>query len=182
VIQIIEDAMILRLSQKLNTKIKAGTLPTLPLHENPLADWSAHLFVADRTQYILLSNTKALYSTVLYAKGITNDGVFIDSALTSLREFMASDGLESAYRRFVVSASGSVRFATALDRSVTGSMNDLVNHATAWLADSVWYDILAFSRPNHVLTRLGYPIVRRLQKRFGRDSAASMFRAVRSGA
>jgi uncharacterized protein (UPF0548 family) len=47
--------------------------------------------------------------------------------------------------------------------------------------NSVWYDILAFSRPNHFLTRLGYPIVRRLQKRFGRDSAASMLKAVRGG-
>jgi uncharacterized protein (UPF0548 family) len=47
--------------------------------------------------------------------------------------------------------------------------------------DAVWYDILAFSRPNHVLTRLGYPVVRRLQKRFGRDSAAAMVRVVRSG-
>ncbi len=47
-------------------------------------------------------------------------------------------------------------------------------------ADTVWYDILAFSRPNHFLTRLGYPLVRRSQKRFGRDSAASMFRAVNS--
>lgn len=46
--------------------------------------------------------------------------------------------------------------------------------------DSVWYDIRAFSRPNHVLTQLGYPFVRRLQKRFGRDSAASMIRAVRA--
>src|SRR5947209_12564476 len=48
--------------------------------------------------------------------------------------------------------------------------------------DAVWYDILAFSRPNHLLTRLGYPVVRRLQRRFGRDSAASMLRAVRPGA
>jgi uncharacterized protein (UPF0548 family) len=47
--------------------------------------------------------------------------------------------------------------------------------------NSVWYDILAFSRPNHFLTRLGYPVVRRTQKRFGRDSAASMRNAVRSG-
>ena len=46
--------------------------------------------------------------------------------------------------------------------------------------NSVWYDILAFSRPNHFLTRLGYPFVRRTQKRFGQDSAAAMFRAVRS--
>ena len=46
--------------------------------------------------------------------------------------------------------------------------------------NSVWYDILAFSRPNHFLTRLGYPFVRRTQKRFARDSAAAMFKAVRS--
>ena len=44
--------------------------------------------------------------------------------------------------------------------------------------NSVWYDILAFSRPNHILTRLGYLVVRRTQKRFGRDSAATMFRAI----
>ncbi len=46
--------------------------------------------------------------------------------------------------------------------------------------DSVWYEILAFSRPNHILTRIGYPLVRRKQKQFGRDSAAAMLQAVRS--
>src|SRR6478736_9170326 len=30
--------------------------------------------------------------------------------------------------------------------------------------NSVWYDILAFSRPSHFFTRLGYPVVRRTQK------------------
>lgn len=44
--------------------------------------------------------------------------------------------------------------------------------------DSVWYDILAFSRPNYFLTKLGYPLVRRFQKKFARDSAAAMVRAV----
>ena len=43
--------------------------------------------------------------------------------------------------------------------------------------DSVWYDILAFSRSNHLFTKIGYPLVRRLQKKFGRDSAAAMRRA-----
>lgn len=46
--------------------------------------------------------------------------------------------------------------------------------------NSVWYDIIAFSRPRHLFTKIGYPLVRRLQKRFGRDSAAAMLRAVRS--
>lgn len=44
--------------------------------------------------------------------------------------------------------------------------------------DGVWYDILAFSQPRHLLTKLGYPLVRRLQKQFGRDSVAAMLRAV----
>ena len=43
--------------------------------------------------------------------------------------------------------------------------------------DAVWYDILAFSRPQQLLARLGYPLARRLQKRFARDSAAAMKRA-----
>ena len=43
--------------------------------------------------------------------------------------------------------------------------------------DSVWYDILAFSQPRHWLVRLGYPVARRFQKRFGRDSKAAMARA-----
>jgi uncharacterized protein (UPF0548 family) len=44
--------------------------------------------------------------------------------------------------------------------------------------NAVWYDILAFSRPQQLLARLGYPFARRLQKRFARDSAAAMLRAV----
>lgn len=42
----------------------------------------------------------------------------------------------------------------------------------------VWYDILAFSRPQLLVTRLGYPLVRRAQRRFARESAARMQRAV----
>jgi uncharacterized protein (UPF0548 family) len=54
--------------------------------------------------------------------------------------------------------------------------------AVEWQEDNaVWYDILAFSRPNHFLTRLAYPWMRRLQRRFAKDSAAAMMKAVGSG-
>jgi uncharacterized protein (UPF0548 family) len=40
--------------------------------------------------------------------------------------------------------------------------------------DSVWYDILAFSRPNQLFARLAYPYVRHKQKQFARDSMRAM--------
>lgn len=46
--------------------------------------------------------------------------------------------------------------------------------------NEVWYDILAFSKPNYFVTRIAYPLVRRFQKRFARDSAAAMVRVAES--
>ena len=40
--------------------------------------------------------------------------------------------------------------------------------------DSVWYDLYALSRPGHPLARLGYPLARRLQRRFARASTQAM--------
>jgi uncharacterized protein (UPF0548 family) len=43
---------------------------------------------------------------------------------------------------------------------------------------NVWYDILPFSRPHGLLARLGYPWMRRVQKRFAQESAAALRKAV----
>jgi len=128
-------AMIIRLSQKLSEKIKAGQLKQMPLHENPFVDWSAHLFVADRTQYVIVTNSQSLYSTVLFGKGIRNDSELIERAVGSIREFMENDSQGFVYRRFVAPHSAAVSFAKALNRSVTGSMNELIIHAKVWLTE-----------------------------------------------
>ena len=47
-----------------------------------------------------------------------------------------------------------------------------------WHGDgSVFYDLYAFSRPNHPLAKLGRPVARGLQRRFARDSLDAMVRA-----
>ncbi len=49
-----------------------------------------------------------------------------------------------------------------------------------WHEDnSVWYDLYAFSRPQHRLAKLGFPLCRMLQKRFARESLAAMAGATR---
>lgn len=69
----------------------------------------------------------------MFGRGITNDAVFIDRVLATMRGFMADDGQQFVYQRFIAPASRTVTFAESLNRSVTGSMNDLVNHAKLWL-------------------------------------------------
>lgn len=45
--------------------------------------------------------------------------------------------------------------------------------------DSVWYDILAFSRPNKLPVTVALPLTRMLQKRFARDSLAAVAKMAR---
>lgn len=47
--------------------------------------------------------------------------------------------------------------------------------------DLVSYRVLAFSRPRVLLARLGTPIARMLQRRFGRESRQAMVQAVATG-
>lgn len=44
--------------------------------------------------------------------------------------------------------------------------------------ESVWYDLYAFSQPNHFLAKLGYPLSRYLQKQFATESKGAMQKAV----
>jgi hypothetical protein len=125
--------MIFRISEKLNTKIKAGTLATLPLDENPFADWSAALFQVDRKQHILVTNTKSLYSTLLTGKGITDKSSFVESVLSSILLFLEADGYMGVYDRLIAPVRHPIAFAKSLNRSITGSMNDLIKHATFYL-------------------------------------------------
>jgi uncharacterized protein (UPF0548 family) len=46
----------------------------------------------------------------------------------------------------------------------------------------VWYELAAFSRPRHPLVRLAYPLARRYQAKFRRESAAAMQQSVQTAA
>lgn len=67
-------------------------------------------------------------------------------------------------------------YGTLLEHAETGEERFTVE----WnrLDDQVWYDILAFSRPNKLLAKLGFPFSRALQKKFAEASKAAMFNAV----
>jgi uncharacterized protein (UPF0548 family) len=82
---------------------------------------------------------------------------------------------------YVVDEDGPVQrfgfaYGTLPDHAESGEERFLAESDQA--TGSVWYDVVAFSRPRHLLARLGYPWTRRVQKRFAWDSAAAMVKAV----
>jgi len=68
-------------------------------------------------------------------------------------------------------------YGTLPDHAGTGEERFLIEHDPQ---GAVWYDILAFSRPHHLLVRLGSPYMRMVQRRFGQESAAAVLRAIRA--
>lgn len=127
--------MIIRLSQKLARKVKLATLESLPLHEDALLDWSMQMFDFDRKQYVIISNTRTLYSAVFLAGRISTPHALLITGLQAIGEQLDDDLLLDAYQDRCTKRSMPVRYAKSVGKSVVGSMNQLITQATQTLAD-----------------------------------------------
>ncbi len=127
--------MIIRVSAKISKKIHFTPQLSLPADSNPFADWSTHLFTADRTQYILITNSASLYSMVMYGRDITTDFQFLDQITDYMGEFIRDDGHRFIFERLIAPSMDTISFSKALNRAVTGSMNDLIMQAKIYLAN-----------------------------------------------
>ena len=127
--------MIFRITQKLAMKIDEAPEVTLPPEDNPFRDWHATLFTADRYQYILWMNTPSLYT-------IISRGADIRDSTSFIRRFEASLGASFGEReKFIFNAHiapslHSFVFSKTSDRSMLGSMNELVHQAQFHLTDN----------------------------------------------
>jgi len=127
--------MIFRLTQKLAKKVGLHPLPGLAPGQNPFIDWTAHLFRVERVQYIIVTNTAALYSLVMFGRGITDNNEFIQRTLSFMAEFMTIDGCEFFYRRLIAPHTARISFSKATDRHVLGSMNNLIVQADYYITE-----------------------------------------------
>lgn len=64
-----------------------------------------------------------------------NQKQFAENAMNCIRDFTADDGNQWAFRKFIAPESETVRFAKALNRSATSSMNQLVECAQILLIE-----------------------------------------------
>ena len=143
--------MIFRISAKLGKKIHLDFDQSLPPNTNPFLDWSAHLFTADRAQYILITNTASLDSMVMYGKGVTKESPFLGDAIAAMGDVMNADRFATVLERVIAPAAHTTALAKRQNRSVIGSMNDLVYQAKFCLSDQELSPYRLSSLLNNVL-------------------------------
>ncbi len=119
--------MIIHLTDKLSKKLKTGPLSKIELETKPHLRWYGNFFRAERVQYVLVTNAKSLFSVVLYGRGLTDFNSFYNEFLRTLRGYLTESGMRMIYERIIATESGDITLSKTADRSVLGSMNDMVN-------------------------------------------------------
>jgi hypothetical protein len=149
--------LIFRVTRKLASKIKTAPVEALPAHDDPLLDWTANLFRLSRWQCLILTNSASLYSVIFPGRGITNEQAFVGRGLKSLRDSLFLDGMLDVFETMIAPAADSVSFCKASDRSVLGSINELVFQATCDFLETGYPLVLVNRRINRIpMSRLKY--------------------------
>lgn len=80
-------------------------------------------------------NTPSLYSAVMPGAGITTGAELVRATVMLLEEVLWNDGFGPLFERLVAPSPMEVDLSKALNRSVTGSMNDFIQQAKRYLGE-----------------------------------------------
>ena len=92
-------------------------------------DWSGHVFDAGDVEYVLVANTCALYSVILFGRAITDVDSFLHDLRVELQESFVKAGLGPLAKRKLVPNVTAVVFAKSANRSSIASINNLIQSA-----------------------------------------------------
>jgi hypothetical protein len=123
----------LHCSQKLAAKL--ADVSAVPLDEtSPLGSWHGHLFTMDRRQCVMFCHDATRYA--LFMPGLRKEH-FADLDAACFRPLFLATltalGCSAVQLRKVELALGPLRFDTAIDRSVQGSLRVAKQDAEAWV-------------------------------------------------
>ena len=126
--------MVIRPTTKLAKQLGLKPTEVLPLADNGYLDWSCRVFEVSRGySLMLITNTASLYSTVVTVDGLKTSEQFINGLPNCLKRRFLKDGFEDIFFDHIYPVSGTVELSKALNRSVTGSMSDMISMATIML-------------------------------------------------
>lgn len=126
--------MIVRFTQKLCKKLNVIPEADAESKEEIFSEWYAHLFNANKDQYILFTDTLSLYSVIIPAQEITSAEILINEAFPVLNERLLLDGCPELANKVLEIRSHDFKICKTKNRKVLGSMNDMIANAKFFFA------------------------------------------------
>jgi hypothetical protein len=130
-------------------------------HESPLGDWYAHLFFQDRKKCLLFAAEKTLLTFLV--TDVKRDQIRQLDVLfrDGLFRLLLDEGFQPTQANPIFDACRTIEYVATADRSMTGSVNELVKDAQFWLGQlggPATADITALNRKlNRIpMKRIGY--------------------------
>lgn len=130
--------MLLRLTDKLSKKLKTGPLTKVDKDPGPYLEWYGLLFSVDRSQYILTTEAKSLFSVVMYGRGVTDEDIYLQHLFHHLREYMHCTGNRLIYDRVIAPRTGLITMSKTSSKAVLGSMNMMARLCASRLEGEEW--------------------------------------------
>jgi len=139
------------------------------MHVNAFADWSAQLLRAKRESFVLVMNTRSLYSVIAPASGIVTPLALEARLFAHIKSQLYSDGLEFFCRRLLDRDGEATLFAKMLNSRTEATLHDfselaqyylgeeeLSLEATAGKINSTMLSLLDHSTPRHTFQTMGF--------------------------
>ena len=128
--------MIIRLTGKLAKQLKIDPMDILPLGTNPAADWTCRVFeLYEDESLMLITNTASLYSFLAPANGLETKEQFGNGLVRYLERQMLTDNFGEVFNQYLEPEIYDSLLAKALNRSVSGSMTDMIKLAKHMLIE-----------------------------------------------
>ena len=122
--------MIIRVTGKLAKQVGINPMDSLPLADDPVSDWTCRVFELDeRESLMLITNTASLYSFLTPANGLETAEQFGNGLGHYLERQLLADNFGNVFKKQIVPKIQEIILAKTLDRSVTGSMTDMIKLA-----------------------------------------------------
>ena len=127
--------MVLRATKLLAQKLNIKSLQNYDAKVSAFEEWYGHYFTVKEMEFILFTNAFSLYSTLVPGEGINNLDTFIELASLCLAGVLKTQGCEKMVGRFNLNNRENVVVSKTVNRSVQGSMNDMINLSQFYLLE-----------------------------------------------
>jgi hypothetical protein len=119
--------MVFHFTHAMRKKFDCDEVTEFEVPTRPHLSWYLNTFTVNRVQYILATNAASLFSIVFFKRGVRDYGDLRSTFFMLLEDQLTGLDLKLIYERIIAPATGRVVVAKTFNRSVLGSMNDMVH-------------------------------------------------------